>query len=77
MPLMIDNRIAEEALTMNDAIGAMESALKQLAEGDAVYQPRTDLWSPTATVGDYFRWGSLLGPSRTRRSWRSASSSTS
>ena len=61
MPLLIDNRIAEQALTMNDAIEAMENALKQLAEGDAVYQPRTDLWSPTATVGDYFRWGSLLG----------------
>ena len=61
MPLMIDNKIAEQALNMEDAIGAMESALRQLAEGDAVYQPRTDLWSPTATVGDYFRWGSLLG----------------
>lgn len=61
MPLLIDNRIAEDALNMPDAIRAMESALEQLAEGQAVYQPRTDLWSPTATVGDYFRWGSLLG----------------
>lgn len=61
MPLLIDNRIAEQALRMDDAIEAMESALRQLSEGDAVYQPRTDLWSPTATVGDYFRWGSLLG----------------
>lgn len=61
MPLLIDNKIAEEALNMSDAIEAMEKALKQLAEGDAVYQPRTDLWSPTATQGDYFRWGSLLG----------------
>lgn len=61
MPLLIDNKIAEEALNMDDAINAMESALVQLARGDAVYQPRTDLWSPTATVGDYFRWGSLLG----------------
>jgi len=61
MPLLIDNKIAEDALDMDDAIRAMENALKQLAAGDAVYQPRTDLWSPTATVGDYFRWGSLLG----------------
>jgi alanine dehydrogenase len=61
MPLLIDNEIAAAALNMKDAISAMESALKQLAEGNAVYQPRTDLWSPTATVGDYFRWGSLLG----------------
>lgn len=61
MPLLINNAIAEQALKMRDAIDAMESALKQYAEGYATFQPRTDLWSPTATVGHYYRWGSLLG----------------
>lgn len=61
MVLLINNEIAEKGLRMRDAIDAMESALKQYAEGYAVFQPRTDLWSPTATVGDYYRWGSLLG----------------
>lgn len=61
MPLLIDNQIAEKALTMPSAIDAMDSAFKQYAEGYATFQPRTDLWAPTATVGDYFRWGSLLG----------------
>ena len=64
MTLLIDNAIAEEALKMPDAIAAMESAWKQYAEGNATFQPRTDLWAPTATVGDYFRWGSLLGALR-------------
>lgn len=61
MPLLIDNEIAEGALKMRDAIEAIENAFRQYAEGRAVFQPRTDLWSPTATVGDYYRWGSLLG----------------
>lgn len=46
---------------MPQSIEAMESAFRQYAEGRAVFQPRTDLWSPTSTVGDYYRWGSLLG----------------
>ncbi len=55
MVLLINNEIAEEGLRMRDAIDAMESAFKQYAKGYAVFQPRTDLWSPTATVGDYYR----------------------
>ncbi len=61
MTLLINNEIAEKALKMRDSIDAMASAFKQYAEGYATFQPRTDLWSPTATVGDYYRWGSLLG----------------
>ncbi len=64
MTLLIDNAIAEQALKMPEAIAAMENAWKQYAEGNATFQPRTDLWAPTATVGDYFRWGSLLGALR-------------
>lgn len=64
MPLLIDNVIAEQALQMPAAIDAMENAWKQYAEGNATFQPRTDVWAPTATVGDYFRWGSLLGALR-------------
>jgi alanine dehydrogenase len=59
--LLVNNEIAANALTMPAALSAIESAFRQVAEGQAIYQPRTDLWSPTATVGDYYRWGSLLG----------------
>jgi len=46
---------------MSDAVEAMERVLQQYADGFAAFQPRTDIWSPTAVGGDYYRWGSLLG----------------
>lgn len=61
MPLLIDNDVTARVLTASDAVAAMESAFRQLAGGNAAFQPRTDFWSPTAAVGDYFRWGSLIG----------------
>lgn len=61
MALLINNEIAEQALNMRRAIDAIEAAIKQVAEGKATFQPKVDLWSPTATVGDYYRWGSVLG----------------
>jgi ornithine cyclodeaminase/alanine dehydrogenase-like protein (mu-crystallin family) len=61
MPLLISNDVTDRVLHMPDAVNAMESVLKQYAEGRATFQTRTDLWSPTAENGDYYRWGSLLG----------------
>ncbi len=59
--LLINNDTAARVLRMADALVAMESAFAQHAKGMATFQPRTDLWSPTARDGDYYRWGSLLG----------------
>jgi ornithine cyclodeaminase/alanine dehydrogenase-like protein (mu-crystallin family) len=61
MPLLINNDVSRRVLKMADAVRAMESAFRQLADGYAAYQPRTDFWSPTAASGDFYRWGSLLG----------------
>ncbi len=61
MALLINNDIQERVLNMKDAVDAIEDVLKQYAQGLACFQPRTDLWSPTAVDGDYYRWGSLLG----------------
>ena len=61
MTLLINNDVTGRVLEMGDAVAAMESALKQFAQGRAAFQPRTDFWSPTATDGDFYRWGSLLG----------------
>ena len=61
MALLINNDITARVLTMEAAVEAMERVLKQFAQGLATFQPRTDIWSPTAVGGDYFRWGSLLG----------------
>lgn len=61
MALLINNDITKRVLRTSDAIEVMERAFRQLAEGAAAFQPRTDFWSPTATNGDFYRWGSLLG----------------
>jgi alanine dehydrogenase len=61
MALLINNDVTTRVLTMQAAVEAMEKVLKQFAQGLATFQPRTDLWAPTAIGGDYFRWGSLLG----------------
>ena len=61
MALLINNDVTARVLKMTDAVDAMEKVLKQYAQGLAAFQPRTDFWAPTATSGDYYRWGSLLG----------------
>lgn len=61
MPLLINNDVTRRVLRTADAVVAMENALRQLADGYAAFQPRTDFWSPTARDGDFYRWGSLLG----------------
>jgi hypothetical protein len=61
MALLINNDVQERVLEMKDAVNAMGSVPKQYAQGLACFQPRTDLWAPTATNGDYYRWGLLLG----------------
>ena len=61
MALLINNDVTARVLKMSDAVEAMERVLQQYADGFAAFQPRTDIWSPTAVGGDYYRWGSLLG----------------
>jgi ornithine cyclodeaminase/alanine dehydrogenase-like protein (mu-crystallin family) len=61
MPLLISNDVTARVLTMKDAIAVTDSAFQQYARGLATFQTRTDMWSPTARDGDYYRWGSLLG----------------
>ena len=61
MPLLINNDVTARVLLMDAAVEAMEKILKQYAQGLATFQPRTDFWAPTASQGDYYRWGSLIG----------------
>jgi alanine dehydrogenase len=61
LALLINNDVTARVLKMSDAVEAMERVLQQYADGFAAFQPRTDIWSPTAVGGDYYRWGSLLG----------------
>jgi len=61
MPLLISNDVTARVLAMKDAIAVMDSAFRQYADGLATFQTRTDMWSPSARDGDYYRWGSLIG----------------
>lgn len=64
MALLIDNDTSARVLEMPEAVSAIEDAFIQLGEGDATFQPRTDIYSPTATDGSFYAWGSLLGAIR-------------
>lgn len=65
MTLLINNDVSSRVVSMEDSLEAIEDAFRQLGEGQATFQPRTDIWSPTAAdPGDYYRWGSLLGAIR-------------
>ena len=61
MPLLINNDVTGRVLKTDEAIDVVEKAFRQYAEGMAMFQTRTDMWSPTARDGDYYRWGSLIG----------------
>lgn len=61
MVLLISNDVTERVLSMRDALAAVEDAFTQLGRGDAIFQPRTDLVLPTATRGEFYVWGSLIG----------------
>jgi alanine dehydrogenase len=61
MALLISNDVTNRVLKIPEAVEAMENVLAQYAKGNAAFQPRTDVWSPTAVGGDYYRYGHLLG----------------
>ena len=65
MPLLIDNDVTSRLLAMEDVVPLMEDAFEQLGTGDATFEMRTDVWSPTAhEAGDFYRWGGLTGAIR-------------
>ena len=63
MALLIDNEIAQSVLKVEDAVEVIENAFSQLGEGNAAFQPRTDILSPVENGGelDYYWWHSLIG----------------
>jgi len=65
VPLLIDNDVTRRLLAMDDVVPLMEDAFEQLGHGDAAFEMRTDVWSPTAHEhGDFYRWGGLTGAIR-------------
>jgi alanine dehydrogenase len=62
--LFINNDVSEKVLDMDRALKALEDAYFELARGDAVYRPRTDIYSPRDQPDTYYRWGTMEGTSR-------------
>jgi len=62
--LLLNNRDVQQLLTMKDCLEALERGFQDLAQGDAVHRPRTDVWAPCERTDGYYRWGSMEGVCR-------------
>ena len=59
--LLIDNKVVEQVLTMQDCIAAQEKAFAELLTGEAIGRPRLDMYVPCEREDGYYRWGSVEG----------------
>ena len=62
--LLLNNQNVQQLLTMKDCLAALETGFQDLAKGDAVHRPRTDVWAPCERPDGYYRWGSMEGVCR-------------
>lgn len=63
--LLIDNATVSELLDMPACLEALEAGYRDLAQGDAIFRPRIDVYFPNETPDGYYRWGTMEGASRT------------
>src|SRR6267378_2501417 len=61
--LLIDNETVARVLTPAAVRGALESAYRDLASGEAVCRPRIDIRIPTRDPAKFYQWGSMEGGS--------------
>lgn len=64
MATLITNEESEQLIDMSAAIRAIEDGFTQIANNNATYQRRVDIWSPTAKDGDFYRFGIQMGAIR-------------
>ena len=62
--LLLRNADVQAVLDMPTTIEALRAGYADLAEGQAAYIPRIDLYAPTGREEDYYRWGSMTGSCR-------------
>lgn len=62
--LFIDNAIVSQVLDMRGCLDALETGYRDLANGDAVFRPRIDVYFPNETPDGYYRWGTMEGATR-------------
>ncbi len=61
MALLINNQEQAQAISMPDAIEALEGGLRQLADGNATRRPRIDVFCPTSRPEEFFCFSSMEG----------------
>lgn len=59
--LLLRNEDVQRLLDMETTIAALRQGYGDLADGNAVYIPRIDLYAPTEREDDYYRWGAMTG----------------
>ncbi len=62
---LLRNDDVSQVLDMRATIEALRSGYSDLAEGNAAYVPRIDVYAPTDGEADYYCWGSMTGVCRT------------
>ena len=64
MALYLNNDDQRRAISLPEAIEAMERMLRQFARGDAIRRPRIDNFLPTTRADEFFCFSSMEGGSR-------------
>lgn len=62
--LFLSNGDVAGLLDMKTTLEALSLGYRDLAQGDAAYVPRVDIYAPNANPDEYYRWGSMTGVSR-------------
>jgi alanine dehydrogenase len=62
--LYLSNADVQAVLDMRTCLDALRAGYADLAQGDAAYVPRIDLWCPTNREDDYYCLGSMAGVCR-------------
>ena len=64
--LLISYQGVEQLVSMKDCLEVLETAYRDLANWDAGFRPRIDMWATcNDSIGEIFRWASMEGLSRT------------
>lgn len=63
MTLLLNNDDVRRVLTANNTREALETAYRELIDGDAVCRPRIDIRIPTRQPGNFYQWGTMEGGS--------------
>lgn len=61
--MLIDNEVVTSVLEMDEVVGTLEQAYRELAGGDAVCRPRIDMRLPVGDGERVYQWGTMEGGS--------------